>query len=121
MATITIRDEFVKCGRKGCKSCPHGPYRYSYQKINGKLHKKYLGKPLAPVVDLIQPDEAGLTAFEAARGILLDTLISQLNRRTFTDSRQSYRRALRSAERDGDHAGCVELRRLWMEAWGNRR
>lgn len=121
MSTVTIRDEYVRCGRKGCKSCPHGPYRYSYQKINGKLVKKYLGRPEKPVVDLVA-SQADLVEFEAeCKSIQCDALIHCLSRRTFTDARRAYRRALRCAERDGDHAGCVELRRLWMEAWGARR
>jgi hypothetical protein len=40
----TIREEFVKCGKAGCKKCPHGPYRYAYWRENGKLRKRYLGK-----------------------------------------------------------------------------
>jgi DnaJ domain len=39
-----FRAEYIKCGKKGCKSCPHGPYWYGYQRIKGKLHKKYYGK-----------------------------------------------------------------------------
>lgn len=45
MTKFTIREEMVKCGRPGCKSCPHGPYRYKYWREGGKLRKKYLGKP----------------------------------------------------------------------------
>ena len=39
-----FRAEYVRCGKKGCKSCPHGPYWYGYQRIAGKLKKKYYGK-----------------------------------------------------------------------------
>jgi hypothetical protein len=38
------RAEYVKCGKKGCKSCPHGPYWYGYERLKGKLHKRYYGK-----------------------------------------------------------------------------
>jgi hypothetical protein len=41
---ITYRQEMIKCGKKNCKRCPHGPYWYSYWTENGKLKKKYLGK-----------------------------------------------------------------------------
>lgn len=40
----TYRAEYVKCGKKGCKSCPHGPYWYGYTRVSGKLKKKYYGK-----------------------------------------------------------------------------
>lgn len=42
--TMTYRCEYVRCGKKGCKGCPHGPYWYGYWKEDGKLHKKYFGK-----------------------------------------------------------------------------
>jgi len=44
----TYRQEYVKCGKKGCwcEATPrgHGPYLYCYGRIHGKLRKKYLGK-----------------------------------------------------------------------------
>jgi hypothetical protein len=40
----TYRAEWVKCGKKGCKKCPHGPYWYGYWREGKKLHKKYYGK-----------------------------------------------------------------------------
>jgi hypothetical protein len=40
----TYRCEWVKCNKKGCASCPHGPYWYAYHKAAGKLHKRYCGK-----------------------------------------------------------------------------
>lgn len=42
----TFRQEHVKCGRKGCKKCPHGPYWYAYHREGGKLKKRYVGKDL---------------------------------------------------------------------------
>lgn len=43
MAKTTLRSEWVRCG-KNCSRCPHGPYWYAYWRVNGKLHKRYLGK-----------------------------------------------------------------------------
>lgn len=40
----TYRSEYVKCGNKRCKSCPHGPYWYRYRHVLGKMHKEYIGK-----------------------------------------------------------------------------
>lgn len=43
--TVTYRLETVKCGKKGCTKCPHGPYVYKYWREDGRLRKKYAGKP----------------------------------------------------------------------------
>lgn len=47
---IFYRLEYTKCGKARCKACEqgegHGPYWHSYQKINGRLKKKYVGKEL---------------------------------------------------------------------------
>ena len=40
---VTIREEYVKCGKSDCPS-KHGPYYYAYWKQNEKLKKKYIGK-----------------------------------------------------------------------------
>jgi hypothetical protein len=47
---VTIREEYVKCGKSGCSRCRHGPYFYAYWKVNEKLNKKYIGK-YAPRTD----------------------------------------------------------------------
>lgn len=39
-----IRSEYVKCGKAGCRRCPHGPYWYAYFREDGKMRKRYLGK-----------------------------------------------------------------------------
>lgn len=40
------RNQFTKCGRLGCKKCPHGPYWYKYQRSGGKMKKRYIGRQL---------------------------------------------------------------------------
>lgn len=41
---VTIRREYIKCGKETCKKCNHGPYYYGYwREKNGKLKKKYIG------------------------------------------------------------------------------
>ncbi|NER37725.1 MAG: hypothetical protein F6J93_27820 [Oscillatoria sp. SIO1A7] len=45
--------EYVKCGkpRCGCQSGKlHGPYWYSYQRINGRVQSRYVGKSAPDVV-----------------------------------------------------------------------
>ncbi len=34
----------IKCGKPGCKKCPHGAYVYAQWKEKGKVKEKYLGK-----------------------------------------------------------------------------
>jgi hypothetical protein len=42
---VTIREEYVKCGKSDCSKCKHGPYYYAYWKDDGgMLKKKYIGK-----------------------------------------------------------------------------
>lgn len=47
----TYRFEYVRCGKAGCRGCPHGPYWYRYQHRGGKMRKEYVGK--------VRPDQAG--------------------------------------------------------------
>jgi hypothetical protein len=43
---VTFRQERVRCGREGCRSCPHGPYWYAYWREGGRLRSRYIGKKL---------------------------------------------------------------------------
>lgn len=43
---VTLRQERVRCGKKGCTRCPHGPYWYAYWREEGRLRSRYLGKDL---------------------------------------------------------------------------
>lgn len=43
---ITFRQETVRCGKKGCTTCPHGPYWYAYWREDGKTRSRYVGKEL---------------------------------------------------------------------------
>lgn len=43
---VTYRREHVRCGKPGCKTCPHGPYWYAYYREGGKLRSRYIGKDL---------------------------------------------------------------------------
>jgi hypothetical protein len=46
MGQVWIRSEYIRCG-KDCAKCPyHGPYWYRYERTDGKMHKKYLGRIL---------------------------------------------------------------------------
>ncbi len=43
---LTYRQEEVRCGKRGCTSCPHGPYWYAYWKEEGRTRKRYIGRHL---------------------------------------------------------------------------
>lgn len=40
----TYRSEYVKCGKAGCRKCPHGPYWYAYWREGSRTRKRYIGK-----------------------------------------------------------------------------
>lgn len=43
---VTLRQEHVRCGKKGCTRCPHGPYWYAYWREDGRVRSRYVGKEL---------------------------------------------------------------------------
>ena len=44
--SITFRYETVRCGKKNCTRCPHGPYWYAYWKEGGRTRSRYVGRVL---------------------------------------------------------------------------
>ena len=44
--SVNYRLEQVRCGKRGCTRCPHGPYWYAYWREDGKLRSRYIGKTL---------------------------------------------------------------------------
>lgn len=43
---VTYRLEEIRCGKRGCTRCPHGPYWYAYWREDGRLRSRYIGKTL---------------------------------------------------------------------------
>lgn len=41
---VTYRLERVRCGKPGCRSCPHGPYWYAYYREGDRLRSRYIGR-----------------------------------------------------------------------------
>ena len=39
-----VIEKMIRCGRKGCTKCPHGPYKYLVIREGNKVKTKYLGK-----------------------------------------------------------------------------
>jgi hypothetical protein len=48
---VTFRQEHVRCGKPGCRTCPHGPYWYAYWREGGRVRSRYIGRRL--------PDQEG--------------------------------------------------------------
>jgi hypothetical protein len=45
---VTYRLQRVRCGKRGCARCPHGPYWYAFWRENGKVRSRYIGRELPP-------------------------------------------------------------------------
>jgi hypothetical protein len=43
---VTFRQELVRCGKRNCARCPHGPYWYAYWREGGRVRSRYVGKEL---------------------------------------------------------------------------
>lgn len=59
---VKLRSQMVRCGKAGCRTCPHGPYWYAYWTENGKRRSRYVGKlePEESVNPLVgRADEGG--------------------------------------------------------------
>ena|ERR1700680_4171415 len=73
----TYRCEYVRCGKKTCKSCPHGPYWYGYSHVGKKVKKKYFGKVDPRIADRpkqIDPREAIFTRSSASAELAREIL-----------------------------------------------
>lgn len=41
---VSLREQWVRCGKPSCTRCPHGPYWYAYWTEDGRRHTRYVGK-----------------------------------------------------------------------------
>ena len=41
---VSLRRQWVRCGKPTCTRCPHGPYWYAYWTENGRRRTRYVGK-----------------------------------------------------------------------------
>ncbi len=71
----TFRLQYIRCGKRSCRSCPHGPYWYAFWSEDGKTRSEYIGKrdPRSPATARTAEAEAKPHAWDA-----------MLNRRTAT-------------------------------------
>jgi DnaJ-domain-containing protein 1 len=108
----TYEQEYIRCGKAKCHCRTgkgHGPYWYAYEKIKGKLHKKYIGKKL-PKNDPPPPpppSELSLSDAYLVLGVESDAPMS--------DVKKAYRRAIRAAHPDagGTNERAVRVNAAW--------
>lgn len=43
---VSYRQQRVRCGKRTCTTCPHGPYWYGYWREGGRLRSRYVGREL---------------------------------------------------------------------------
>jgi hypothetical protein len=41
---VRLRQQWVRCGKRACTTCPHGPYWYAYWREDGRRRSRYVGK-----------------------------------------------------------------------------
>ena len=41
---VSLRRQWVRCGKKSCTKCPHGPYWYAMWSEDGRRRTRYVGK-----------------------------------------------------------------------------
>jgi hypothetical protein len=41
---VSLRRQWVRCGKENCTRCPHGPYWYAYWREAGRRRSRYVGK-----------------------------------------------------------------------------
>ena len=42
--SVSLRQQWVRCGKESCTRCPHGPYWYAYWREDGRRRSRYVGK-----------------------------------------------------------------------------
>ena len=42
--TVRLREQWVKCGKEACTTCPHGPYWSAHWREDGRRRSRYVGK-----------------------------------------------------------------------------
>jgi hypothetical protein len=52
----SYRQQWVRCGKKTCTRCPHGPYWYAYWREEGRVRSGYLGKQPPAEVEPSPPE-----------------------------------------------------------------
>jgi predicted ATPase len=84
---VTYRQQISFCGKPRCRKCQqgigHGPYWYSYQVVDGRTVRTYIGKNLPPGVQvppsLISPSTKANSAKRQVSGLQQELQIGRAN------------------------------------------
>ena len=124
MAKVSYQHEWVKCGKPGCKKCPHGPYWYAYWREGDRTRKKYIGKNLpggeTHPNDAKRPHrwDAILDARKATL-VLAAEILGFANGCTLDEARSAYRKL--AWEHHPDRGGDSTFIRHYNAAWEHIR
>jgi len=64
--TVSLRRQWVRCGKENCTRCPHGPYWYAYWREGGRRRSRYVGKLDEEAVN--RPGVPAETGLKGGRG-----------------------------------------------------
>jgi hypothetical protein len=119
----TYRCEYVRCGKRNCRSCPHGPYWYAYWKVDKRTRKRYIGKdnPYADVAGQQTREEARQHPWErifnraTATVALACEIIGLVGDENEAESRKKYRAEMmkRHPDMGGDAKDAAYLNAAW--------
>lgn len=113
---ITYQQKLIRCGKAGCKACPHGPYWYAFWDQAGRTKSKYIGKELPPGLEPVEapppppPKPKPLTLRQARR--VLGLTGNEPYDRAYL--RYQARRSMWATP--GTGRGCPEVQ-MYDEAW----
>jgi len=111
MPRYSYQCEWVRCGKRNCRSCPHGPYWYGYWSEKGKTRKRYFGRNDPREPERMPPEEP-------AEEPVIDWREPLFNRRTVSESLA--RRVLGVSPLDGRDACFAAYKRLTLDAHPDR-
>ena len=52
LSQITFQQKYIKCKKKNCSRCPHGPYWYAFYRDGSKVKSVYIGKTLPHTITI---------------------------------------------------------------------
>jgi hypothetical protein len=111
--------KYIRCGKTGCKACPHGPYWYAYWREDKKVRCEYIGK-VDPRKDA-SPQESADSELDAifdkrkASSALAFKILGLPNGVGEQVAKQQYRRLAKERHPDagGDHRSFTRLNAAW--------
>ena len=116
-----LKEEYVKCGKANCNSCPHGPYWYIYYHSDeGKMKKRYYGKQPWDEEAVLADGLNRLIAGFPVEDWVLQEVLQYTPGASFSSVRGLYRRRAKLVE-GGHTAEARKARKAFKNAWDQYR